>query len=282
MNSRHQPFVPGEPLAGRPGVRLVEEPIFARILGQGRPLVLVHGLAISGRMFASVAEDLATDHQLVIPDLRGQGRSGHLPGPYTARDLSEDLAALLQRLDISRATVLGYSQGGPIAQQLAHDHPQLVGRLVLACTYAYNMLSRRERVEGYLLPWIFRLFGPRGLGRMVLYASGVGGGPRLTRQQARFVADLFAGTSRSAGVELARATLLFDSRPWLSSLHVPTLVIAGERDSAVPLHHARMLSQEIPGATLKVVPGAGHALIWTHPRELVEAVRQWEEGLPPD
>ena len=148
MNSRHQPFVPGEPLAGRPGVRLVEEPIFARILGQGRPLVLVHGLAISGRMFASVAEDLATDHQLVIPDLRGQGRSGHLPGPYTARDLSEDLAALLQRLDISRATVLGYSQGGPIAQQLAHDHPQLVGRLVLACTYAYNMASLREKMEG--------------------------------------------------------------------------------------------------------------------------------------
>ena len=90
--------------------------------------------------------------------------------------------------------MLGYSQGGPVALQLARDHPGLVGRLVLACTYAFNMASRRERVEGFLMPWMFRILGPRRLGAFVRRRPGITGGKPLTRQQAEFVAGLIAET----------------------------------------------------------------------------------------
>jgi 3-oxoadipate enol-lactonase len=66
-----------------------------------------------------------------------------------------------------------------------------------------------------------------------------------------------------------RAAMAFDSRPRLREIRCPTLIIAGANDSAVPEHHADMLRSGIAGAELSVVQGAGHALIWTHPDELV-------------
>ncbi|HEV8192191.1 MAG TPA: alpha/beta fold hydrolase, partial [Ktedonobacterales bacterium] len=109
--------------------------------GAGPPLLLVHGLMVSGEMFETVVDLFATKHRVLVPDLRGHGRSRALPPPYTARQLAADLAGLLQRLGIASAAVLGYSQGGAIAQQLALDWPQLCNRLVLGCTFAYNMAT---------------------------------------------------------------------------------------------------------------------------------------------
>ncbi len=268
--------MPGAPLAARAGVRLLAEPVFARVMGQGPPMVLIHGLAVSGEMYAPVADQLAGDHLLIIPDLRGQGRSAAMPGPYCAARLAADVAGLLARLEVRQATVLGYSQGGPVALQLARDHPDLVGRLVLACTYAFNMASRRERVEGFVMPWMFRILGPRRIGALARRRPGITGGKPLTRQQAEFVAGLIAETPRAAGAALARQAMAFDARPWLAEVAVPTLVVAGAEDSAVPAHHARMLAGGIAGATLAVVAGAGHMLICTHPSELVGIIRDWE------
>jgi pimeloyl-ACP methyl ester carboxylesterase len=69
-----------------------------------------------------------------------------------------------------------------------------------------------------------------------------------------------------AAVEAMNA---FDSRPWLHQIRCPTLVIAGAEDTAVPLAHAHMLAQGIPGAQLRIVDGAGHFLLWTHPDVVV-------------
>src|SRR5262245_23191163 len=129
--------------------------------GAGSPLLLVHGLMVTGDMFAAAVDRFATNHRVIVPDLRGFGRSRALPPPYTARQLAADLAALLQQLGVASAAVLGYSQGGAIAQQLALDWPQRCSRLVLACTYAYNMATPREWVEGHAAPVLLRLLGPR-------------------------------------------------------------------------------------------------------------------------
>ena len=102
------------------------------------------------------------------------------------------------------------------------------------------------------------------------------GGTPLTSQQAEFVAGLIAQTPRMAGAALARAAMAFDARPWLAEVAVPTLVLAGAQDSAVPAHHARMLATGIAGATLREIPDAGHMLICTHPSELAGIIRDWE------
>src|SRR5512135_960652 len=90
--------------------------------GSGPPLLLVHGLMATGEMFEPVIGHFAGRHRVIVPDLRGHGRSRGLPPPYTAAQLASDLARLLDHLGIDATAVLGYSQGGAIAQQLALDH----------------------------------------------------------------------------------------------------------------------------------------------------------------
>src|SRR5262245_38025319 len=99
--------------------------------GSGPPLLLVHGAMISGDMFEPVLDQFAAGHRVIVPDLRGHGRSRGLPPPYTVAQLASDVARLLDHLHISSAAVLGYSQGGAVAQQLALDYPNRCGRLVL-------------------------------------------------------------------------------------------------------------------------------------------------------
>jgi pimeloyl-ACP methyl ester carboxylesterase len=136
--------------------------------GSGPPLLLVHGLMITGEMFAPVIEHYATRHRVIVPDLRGHGRSRDLPPPYTAAQLASDLSRLLDHLGIDSIAVLGYSQGGAIAQQFVLDHASRCERLVLACTYAFNMATFRERLEGMLVPLLLKLMGMRQFAKLVV------------------------------------------------------------------------------------------------------------------
>lgn len=277
-------FTPGSRLADMLGAEVIREPLYAVLIGEGSPLVLLHGLAVSGDMYAPIIPALAKHHRLIIPDLRGQGASALLPGPFTPVQLTDDLVALLRHLELRQATVLGYSQGGPIAQQLAHDHPDLVGGLILVCTYAFNRATRRERFEGHLIPWMFRILGTRVMGQ--LSKSGMTGGKAMTKEQAAWIARLVAETPRKAGVQLAQGAMAFDGREWLREISVPTLVVTGAEDKAVPPHHGTMLTDWIPGARRVEVAGAGHFLICTHPAEMVHIIESWfaataQSGPPP-
>jgi pimeloyl-ACP methyl ester carboxylesterase len=82
--------------------------------GSGPPLLLVHGLLVTGEMFEPVVAGLAARHRVIVPDLRGHGKSRRLPPPYTAVQLASDLGRLLGHLGVGSAAVLGYSQGGAI------------------------------------------------------------------------------------------------------------------------------------------------------------------------
>jgi pimeloyl-ACP methyl ester carboxylesterase len=243
--------------------------LFVQQSGSGTPLVLIHGLMVSGAMYQGVLPALAAHYHVIVPDLRGHGRSGALPGPYSVEQLARDLAQVLDDLRVDSAHVLGYSQGGAVAQQFARDYPSRVRGLVLACTYAYNMLSRRERVEGMLAPWFVRILGMRRLARLLF--SGVGGGQRLPPETAHWLQGILAANDKTRMVAAVEAMTAFDSRPWLQEIACPTLVIAGAEDTAVPLTHAHMLAQGIPGAQLRVV-GAGHTLLWTHTDSFLQAV----------
>ena len=250
--------------------------VFARQLGVGPPLLLIHGLMVTGEMFEPVLDDFAERHRVIIPDLRGHGRSVRLAGPYTVARLAEDLARLLDDLGLESADVLGYSQGGAVAQQFARDYPDRTRRLVLACTYAYNMLTLRERLEGALLPWLVRVLGPRRLVTLFVRPGiGLGGGRPLTPEVARWLRDIMASNDRSLMVEAVRQMKAFDSREWLEQISCPTLVLCGSEDTGVPMHHARMLVRGIRGSQLRVIDGAGHAFLWTHPEELIEQTEQW-------
>ena len=244
-------------------------PLFFHQSGAGTPLLLIHGLMATGEMYEPALPALAARYHVILPDLRGHGRSGALPGPYTVQQLARDLAQLLDDLQIDAAHVMGYSQGGAVAQQFAHDYPGRVHSLLLACTYAYNMLSPRERLEGMLAPWLVRILGVRRLARLAIDA---GGGRRMSPEAAQRFQEMMAANDTRRMVPAVEAMKTFDSRPWLKEIRRPTLVIAGAEDKAVPLWHAHMLAQNIPGAQLQIIDGAGHALLWTDSDAMVEAI----------
>jgi 3-oxoadipate enol-lactonase len=239
--------------------------------GSGPPLLLVHGVMITGEMFAPVVEHFALRHRVIVPDLRGHGRSRDLPPPYTVPHLASDLVRLIDHLGIGSAAVLGYSQGGAVAQQLALDHPGRCHRLVLACTYAYNMATLRERIEGHLAPVLVKVMGMRGFARLVV-AQGL---QQVAPDRAAWVVGLIGSQDPPLMVSAWRAAMAFDSRRRLAEIACPTLVVAGSNDRAVPLHHAKMLHDGIRGSRLAIVDGGDHALIWARPEALVEAVDEF-------
>jgi pimeloyl-ACP methyl ester carboxylesterase len=145
---------------------------------------------------------------------------------------------------------------------------------VLACTYAFNMATPRERVEGHLLPLLVRVLGPRRMARLFVRQIG----DQLGEDRAGWLAGLMADQDRSLMVSAWKETMAFDSRRRLAKVACPTLVVAASRDRAVPIHHARMLHDGIAGSQLVVIDGADHTLLWTHSDELVRMMEDFLAG----
>jgi 3-oxoadipate enol-lactonase len=185
--------------------------------------------------------------------------------------LASDLVHLLDHLRIESTAILGYSQGGAVAQQFVLDHPERCSRLVLGCTYAFNMASLREKIEGHLASPLIRTLGMRRFARLVVSQ----GAKELPRERADWLTSLMAGQDRSLMVRAWKEAMAFDSRRRLAEISCPTLIIAGSSDTAVPMHHAQMLHAGIQGSRLAVIDGAGHTLIWTHPEQLTRIVEEF-------
>jgi 3-oxoadipate enol-lactonase len=223
---------------------------------------------MSGEMFEPVIEHFAAAHRVIVPDLRGHGRSRGLPPPFTVAQLAADLADLLDDLGVGAAAALGYSHGGAIAQELALDHPQKVGRLILACTYAFNMATPREWLEGHIAPLLIRVLGIRRLAGLAVSQ----GTRHLGKERAAWLIEVMAAQDPDLMLRAWNEMMAFDSRRRLVEIGCPTLIVAGAQDQGVPIHHARMLHERIHNSELVVIDGADHALIWTHTDEFLRVV----------
>jgi pimeloyl-ACP methyl ester carboxylesterase len=172
-----------------PGGALASGLLYFIERGSGPPLLLVHGLMVTGEICEPVIEPLATRHRVVVPDLRGHGRSRGLPPPDTTAQLALDLWRLLDHLGIDSTAVLGYSQGGAIAQQLVLDYPTRCDHVVLVCTYAFNMATFRERLEGHLTPLLIHVLGMRRFAKFVV-SQGM---KQLNKERADWLAGVIEG-----------------------------------------------------------------------------------------
>ncbi len=249
--------------------------IFFRIEGEGEPLLLLHGLLATGRMFDPLVELLRGRFRMLIPDLRGHGNSGDLGGPYDVAALAADLDIVMTDAGFDRAAVMGYSHGGAVAQQLAHTRPDAVSKLALVCTYACNVSTARERLEAAVLSALLRVLSPGTIASLIVRSSTPQptGAIGLTPTQAEWVRSVMA-VNRAAPMRGAvRGLVTFDSRPWLNEINVPTLVVGGTHDTGVPQHHFDTLLAGIPGALGRLVDRAGHTLVWTHTQELADILR---------
>jgi 3-oxoadipate enol-lactonase len=249
--------------------------LWVRDIGEGEPLVLLHGLGMRGDAFRFIAPRLAETSRLIAPDLRGHGRSAHLPGPYTTEALAADLGPMLDSLGIASAHVLGHSHGGAVAQVFARTHPERVRSLLLVSTYAVQRVTWWQRMLGQALPGVITRCGTRQMARVAHRLRPAGGGRKLGAPAAALAASMLAANDRQCLGDALHLSRQFDSRPWLDTLQIPTLVIAGDADCVILPRQAEDLARGIPGAHLHLLNGAGHALPLSHPVEISGLITTW-------
>ena len=249
--------------------------IFYRVEGEGEPLLLLHGLMVAGAMFDPLVAILRDRFRMLIPDLRGHEKGDNLDGPCDVAALAADLDTVLAEARFNRLTVMGYSHGGTVAQQLARTRPAVVSKLVLGCAYACNASTFREQLECELFAALLRIFSPGALSQLILRPSNPKptGAIGLRGKQAEWMRSIMSANRAPAMRGAVRDLISFDSRAWLKEIAAPTLVVGGSHDHAVPRHHFDMLVNGIPGAAGRLFDHAGHALVWTHTRELADLVR---------
>jgi pimeloyl-ACP methyl ester carboxylesterase len=251
-----------------------------RRLGEGAPIVFVHGAAEDGRVWQPQLAGLADEFTVVAWDEPGAGRSSDVPADFGLADYADCLAALIATLGLGPAHVAGVSWGGTVVQELYRRHPELVATLILIDTYAGWKGSLPEdevsaRVEGAreTLSATAAVFSPTLPG---LFA----GDP-----PAEFVPLLeqIAADVRAESVRL-QLTIMADAdqRDLLPRIAVPTLLIWGELDARSPLRVARQFEEAIPGAKLVIIRGAGHVSQLERPEQVNEAVREFCRAHPPD
>ena len=231
--------------------------------GSGDAVVWLHGLGGTWRDFAPQLDRWPDHVRCVVPEMRGHGRTPPVAGPLSTRELAGDVRAVLQVLGIRRATVVGLSLGGLVAQVLAVDSPGLVDRLVLVDT-----TRGASRAAGIVVRLMARRVRARGMPAALAIVDGVSG---LVGRRHRSAAP---GRAGAAGVAWQRRDLAgndpdviadgllalasHDPRLPIGRIAAPTLVVVGERDPVVPTRAAADLAAAIGGARLVVVAGAGH------------------------
>ena len=211
-----------------------------RAYGTGPPLVLVHGLAGSGRWWGRNVEALATRNRVFLVDLPGFG-GNRGRAPFALAEAPALLAAWLDRVGLERAAFVGHSMGGRVIAELAADAPERVARLVL--------------VDAAIFPagpdWPIRVRGLAGA---------------LRRVPPAFVPVLATDAARAGPRTLLRtshALLTTGVEAKLARIVAPTLVVWGERDTIVPPSVGERLAGLVPGARLVVLAGGDHSPMWS-------------------
>lgn len=248
-------------------------------VGEGPPLVFVHGAAADSRIWQPQLAGLDDEFTVVAWDEPGAGRSADLPEGFGLEGFGDGLAVLIESLELGPAHVAGQSWGGTVVLELYRRHPGLVATLIMIDTYAGWKGSLpadevRARVTGarQMLATPDKDFDPTLPG---LFASEPPA--RFTPLLAAIATDV-RPTSLARELEIMAEADLSDLLPHIS---VPTLLIWGQVDVRSPLMVARQFEETIPDTKLVVIEGAGHMSNLERPERMNDAVREFCRAHPP-
>jgi 3-oxoadipate enol-lactonase len=250
------------------------------VRGRGAPLVLVQGVGIGRWGWEPVADRLARGFQVITIDNRGIGASDTPLGHSSTRAMAQDVLAVLDHAGIERASVLGTSLGGMIAQELALAHPERVDRLVLVATLPGGSRSHP------MPPGASRLFASApfltGKARLERFVDTTLG-PATLRRRPRVAERLAAAKLAHPQSELAwrvqtAAGMLFNPLGRQRRITQPTLVVQGTADQVVDPDNAGVLARLLPNARVELFDGAGHLLYWEQPKRFARVVTDFLTG----
>ncbi len=221
---------------------------------EGPVVVLSNSLGSTHRMWDAQLEALERRFRVVRYDTRGHGGSPVPDGPYSIDDLADDLVALLDRLGVAKAHLVGLSLGGMTVMRVAARNPERVGRIALLCTGAQlpPASAWRERAA------TVRAEGSAAVAESVVARWFTPGYLDANPSVRAAHVQMIAGTPAEGYAGCCEAIAQLDLREQLSSITAPTLAIAGADDPATPPAKLEEIAEQIPEAELLTVPDAAH------------------------
>jgi pimeloyl-ACP methyl ester carboxylesterase len=247
-----------------------------RRIGKGRPLVILNGLAATSADWdPAFIDQLASANELVLLDNRGIGASTDDGAPFDIARLAEDTARVIEALRFERASVLGWSMGGFIAQVLALRRRAVVNKLVLLSTDPGGADAKLASPE--VVSQLTDMSGtPQEQARRLLFLLFP---DDLAVSIYDEVGDIVAAARERLSPDLVRRqAAAMDEwhrdgiRSRLADINVPVLVAAGTEDIVIPASNAIALVRAIPGAWLAQFNGGGHAFMAQYPRPLADLI----------
>ncbi len=226
--------------------------------GLGQPVVLLHGYPFNRSLWNEQVNALSNSFRVITPDLRGMGETEATQGPATMNRMAQDVAALLDHLEISRAVVGGLSMGGYVVLAFYKQFPSRVRSLILADTRAQadteegkqTRLQQAEKARAEGMAGIADSMLPK-----LLTPETVSKRPDLVKR----IRDMMLKTKPegAAGALLGMAER-DDQTSLLSQISVPTLILVGREDSITPVVDSEKMHREIAGSRLVVIENAAH------------------------
>jgi pimeloyl-ACP methyl ester carboxylesterase len=233
-----------------------------RSIGTGDPILFVHGYGDNLKMWAGLADSLATQHRVIAMDTRGFGRSSKPAGVASyGQAMVDDMVALLDHIGAGKAHVVGYSMGALLAAELALGHPDRVRTATLAA----GGFQDRTAMRAMTAPWIADLENGRRLTSLLKQIV-----PVLPDSTVRAFSDQLFAESDSAALVDAMKGFEALSTDWqkAASSTIPAVVIVGVDD---PLRrYSRDLAARWPGAKLVELPATDHMTVFSAPQMLEE------------
>ena len=242
--------------------------------GAGRPLLLINGIGATGDLFDDFRVHL-TERESIAFDAPGVGGSPAPPWPWRIRWYARVIDQMLAELGHDAVDVLGLSWGGALAQEFARRHPDRVRRLVLVATTpgVISLPGRPAALAVLMTPW--RYYSPAYLEAVAptLYGGAVRAHPEMMSRHSQVRST--RPPSPAGYVWQMSALRRWSSLPWLKSLPMRTLVMAGDDDPIIPLRNGKMMANRIPRSTLHVVEGGGHLFLFTRAEEMAGVVTEF-------
>lgn len=240
-------------------------------VGEGPPVVLVHGLGGSANVWHGVGEALKQHHHVIAMDLRGHGRSAG-KGEFTVQKWAKDVGSLIAHLELPAVTLVGHSLGSLVAQYLAWKQPEIVANLVLVGGISHfnpetsdqfrerAKLVSDEGIDAIIDGWLQGAVSPQ------THATNPGGVGLLRDMILRNDHKNYAKSCTA----LAKAPVI-----QRDELGQPTLLVTGAHDRSTPLGMTGELHAQIPVTTVRVVPHVGHWVPVEDPAWLAATMLEW-------
>jgi len=231
-------------------IQVGHQTVSYQVVGEGEPIILIHGLAGSSRWWERNIRALAEHYRLYLLDLPGFGIMRRFRQRYALDEIASGIVSWMEAVGINQAHFVGHSMGGYLCLWIAAHYPERIQCLVLVSPAG---IPRVRSLPGYALPLLVALRSLKPRFFFLLLSDALRAGPLTI-------------------VRSAQDLLTRDIRECLKDITAPTLLIWGEYDSLVPPMVGAMLNQEIRQARLLILKKAGHVSMFDQPTQFNAAV----------